>query len=93
MNVVELKHKLDEAGVSQNSYVIADELQGVFVDAILDSDKTILNRIEANKWEVYNYERGEKSEHKIFRSEEKACAYFYKKKMNYLMFLKKHGIE
>ena len=67
MNISQLKTQLEEAGFRRDAY----SLKGG-----LPNEAYCLNKL-SDKWEVYYSERGQKTNLKVFDSEDEACRYFY----------------
>ena len=69
MNVLCLVEKLEELGVPKRYYSI---------NGSLSSDTYMLNQVY-NKWEYFYFdERGNKTNYKVFDSENDACMHLYK---------------
>ena len=66
MNIIELKHKLKELAIPEDSYCLTGGLPNEAY-CIYNSN---------NIWEVYYSERGLKTNRKIFTDEASACKYF-----------------
>jgi len=72
MTKIELKEKLDAAGISPESY----SLNGGLFDECHTLDG------EGDKWSVYYSERGEKNALHYFQSEPAACQFFLERVLN-----------
>jgi hypothetical protein len=68
MNKKELEIRLIKEGIRADSY----HLEGG-----LPNESFTLNK-NGNQWEVYYSERGNKTDLRVFESEEEACEYLYK---------------
>jgi len=67
MTKLELKSKLDQAGVYPEAYSL---------DGGLPNEQYVLSREPDARWEVYYSERGQKSGLRSFDSESAACQFF-----------------
>lgn len=67
MNRVELAQKLEHRNIDSTMYSL---------DGGLPNEAYCLGK-DNDRWETYYSERGNKSELKVFASEEEACNYFY----------------
>jgi hypothetical protein len=77
MTIQELNIKLKELGISEDRYY----LHGLY-SATNDDNKlslVIKKGLYSIEYEVYFKERGEKHSSRIFRNEDEACQYFYKR--------------
>ena len=77
MNVKELSERLILEGIPSNSYSIEEGIP---------DDKICLRKIN-NRWEVYFSERGEKSNTRIFHTEEEACMNMYERLKDMMKYL------
>ena len=68
MNVEELKKKLRESGISDDSYVL---------DGRVAMDQYVLDR-EGDQWIVYYEERGNRNRLQHFATEDQACEHLLK---------------
>lgn len=73
MTVNELKNKLNEIGVSQDSY-------SIMIGGLPDERLCI---VKEDMWKVYYSERGHRVGQKVFETEEEACEDFYEKMRRY----------
>ena len=67
MNKVELKTKLEQAGVYSQAYSL---------DGGLPNERYVLSEEPDGRWNVYYSERGQKSGLRSFDSESAACQFF-----------------
>ena len=73
MTIEQLKNKLEEAGISEDSYSI--------MTGGLPNEKFCIAKDET--WQVYYSERGKRTGLRAFKTEEEACEYLYKKLVRY----------
>lgn len=67
MNIKELKELLQKENIPENAYSLSGGLQ---------HDTYCIDEIYGT-WEIYYTELGQKSNLKVFKSEDEACNYFY----------------
>jgi hypothetical protein len=90
MTLNELHNKLKEKGISEDQYF----LHGLFGSKD-DNDKiglTIRKGQYGIEYETYYKERGEKQSSRIFRTENEACEYIYKKLIDEQSFFRIQNI-
>lgn len=68
MNINQLRAELSKLEISKNAYQLKGGLP----------NEVFCIGMENNTWEVYYSERGNKTNRKVFDSEESACEYFFK---------------